>query len=314
MASLVLRRLLSAIPLLLVVSLGAFSLVALLPGDPAAAIAGAQATPAQIAAVRDQLGLDDPFFIRYFEWLAGVVRGDLGTSIVSGRSIGGEIVRRAPITTSVAFGTLLVVLLVGVPTGILQGVFSGRPFDRIALVGSAVGLAIPNFWLATLLVTVFAVQLQWFPATEYAPLSQGIGAWVSHLVLPSVTLGLVYAAELARQLRAGFQQAYAQPYIRAAWAKGLPPRRVIGKHALKNAAAPAITVLGIRLGHLLAGAVIVEAIFGLPGIGKFVIDAILNRDLPVVQAVVLVSAVVVLCANLLVDLAYGLLNPKVRVT
>lgn len=314
MASLVLRRIISAIPLLLVVSIGAFSLVALLPGDPAAAIAGEHATPAQIAAVHEQLRLDQPFLLRYREWLVGVAHGDLGSSIVSGRSIGAEILRRAPITASVALGTVVVVLLVGVPTGILQGVFAGRPFDRAALVGSAIGLAVPNFWLATLLVAVFAVQLRWLPATGYAPLADGPGEWVRHLVLPSVTLGLFLAAELARQLRAGFRQAYAQPYIRTAWAKGLPPRLVIGKHALKNAAAPAITVLGIRLGHLLSGAVIVEAIFGLPGLGKFVIDAILNRDLPVVQAVVLVSAVVVLVANLLVDLAYGLLNPKVRIT
>jgi peptide/nickel transport system permease protein len=234
--------------------------------------------------------------------------------VVTGRSIAEEVIRRAPITASIALGTLVVVLLIGLPTGILQGVFSGRAVDRAGMLTTALGLAIPNFWLATILVAVFAVQLRWLPATGYTPLSQGFIAWAEHLVMPSVTLGTFAASELARQLRAGFLQVYEQPYIRTAWSKGLPARKVIGKHVLKNAAAPAITVLGIRLGHLLSGAVIVETIFGLPGLGKYAIDAILNRDFPVIQAVVLVSAVVVLVANLLVDVAYGALNPKVRIS
>lgn len=314
MTSLILRRFLSAIPLLLIVSLGAFSLVVLLPGDEAMAIAGEHATAEQLAALRQQLRLDEPFLIRYGHWLGGILQGDLGNSVVTGRPISDEILRRAPLTASIALGTLVVVLLIGVPTGLLQGVYAGRAVDRLGLLGSAIGLAVPNFWLATMLITVFAVQLRWLPATGYTPLSEGFVPWTQNLIMPSVTLGVFTAAELARQLRSGFLTAYAQPYIRTAWSKGLPARTVIGKHALKNAAAPAITVLGIRLGHLLSGAVIVESIFGMPGLGKFAIDAILNRDFPVVQAVVLVSAVVVLTANLLVDIAYGLLNPKVRIT
>ncbi|MFV2087089.1 ABC transporter permease [Micromonospora sp. LOL_021] len=314
MVTLVLRRLLSAIPLLLIVSLGAFSLVALLPGDQAMAIAGEHATPEQLAALRQQLRLDDPFLVRYAHWLGGILQGDLGDSLVTGRAISDEILRRAPLTASIALGTLVVVLLIGVPTGILQGVYAGRAVDRIGLLGSAAGLAVPNFWLATMLITIFAVQLRWLPATGYTPLSEGVLPWMQHLIMPSITLGVFTAAEMARQLRTGFLHAYSQPYVRTAWSKGLPARTVIGKHALKNAAAPAITVLGIRLGHLLSGAVIVESIFGMPGLGKFAIDAILNRDFTVVQAVVLVSAVVVLTANLLVDIAYGLLNPKVRIS
>ncbi len=314
MLPLVLRRAASALPLLFLVSLGAFSLVALLPGDPAAAMAGEAATAEQLAELRLRLGLDDPFFIRYLDWIGSIFTGDLGSSAVTGRAITEEVVRRAPITASVALGTLIVVLLIGLPTGLIQGIFSGRLIDRAGLVTTAIGLAIPNFWLATILVGIFAVQLGLLPATGYVPISEGIGAWATHIIMPSVTLGVFAAAELARQLRTGILQANEQPYVRTAWAKGMPARRVIGKHILKNASAPAITVLGIRLGHLLSGAVIVETIFGLPGLGKYAIEAILTRDFPVIQAVVLVSAVVVLVANLLVDIAYSALNPKVRIS
>jgi peptide/nickel transport system permease protein len=314
MLPLVLRRAASALPLLFLVSLGAFSLVSLLPGDPAAAMAGEAATPEQLAELRLRLGLDDPFIVRYLTWIGHIFSGDLGSSAITGRAITEEVARRAPVTASIALGTLLVVLLIGLPTGLLQGIYSGRLVDRAGLVTTAVGLAIPNFWLATILVGVFAVQLRLLPATGYTPISQGFGGWVEHIIMPSVTLGVFAAAELARQLRTGILQANEQPYVRTAWAKGMPARWVIGKHVLKNASAPAITVLGIRLGHLLSGAVIVESIFGLPGLGKYAIDAILNRDFPVIQAVVLVSGAVVLVANLLVDIAYGALNPKVRIS
>lgn len=313
MLSLVLRRILSAIPLLLLVSLGTFSLISLLPGDPAVAMAGQNASPEQIAALRTQLRLDQPFVVRYVSWLGDLLHGDFGVSATTGQDILSEVARRAPITGSIALGTLVVVLLIGLPTGLIQGVYAGRPVDRAGLLATAAGLAIPNFWLGTMLVSVFAAQLRWLPATGYTPPSQGVLSWAEHLVMPSLTLGAFAAAELARQLRAGFVQAYDQPYIRTAWAKGLPARSVIGKHVLKNAAAPALTVLGVRLSHLLSGAVLVESIFGLPGLGKYAIDAILNRDFPVIQAIVLVSAVVVLCANLITDVVYGALNPKVRI-
>jgi len=314
MLLLVLRRAASAVPLLLLVSLGAFSLVALLPGDPAAAIAGEAASPEQVAALRQRLGLDEPFVVRYLSWLGNVLSGDLGQSAITGHSITDEVARRAPVTASVAVGTLLVVLVLGLPIGLLQGIYAGRLVDRAGLLTTAVGLGVPNFWLATILVGVFAVQLRLLPATGYAPLSEGFGAWAEHIVMPSVTLGVFAAAEVARQLRTGILHANEQAYVRTAWAKGMPPRRVIGKHILKNASAPAITVLGIRLGHLLSGAVIVETIFGLPGLGKYAIDAIFNRDFPVIQAIVLVSAAIVLVANLLVDIVYGALNPKVRIS
>lgn len=313
MLSLLLRRTLSAIPLLVLVSLGTFSLVSLLPGDPAVAMAGQNASPAQIAALRAQLRLDQPFLVRYVAWINDLLHGDFGVSATTGQDVLAEVARRAPITASIALGTLIVVLLIGLPTGILQGIYAGRPVDRAGLLVTATGLAIPNFWLGTILVSVFAVQLRWLPATGYTPISQGWVSWAEHLIMPSLTLGAFAAAELARQLRAGFVEAYEQPYVRTAWAKGMPARTVIGKHVLKNAAAPALTVLGVRLSHLLSGAVLVESIFGLPGLGKYAIDAILNRDFPVIQAIVLVSAVVVLVANLLMDLVYGALNPKVRI-
>lgn len=314
MLLLILRRAASAVPLLILVSLGAFSLVSLLPGDPAAAIAGEAATAEQVAAIRQRLGLDDPFIVRYLSWMGSIFSGDLGESAITGQSITKEVIRRAPVTGSIAVGTVAVVLLVGLPTGLLQGIYAGRLLDRAGLLTTAVGLGIPNFWLATILVSVFAVQLQLLPATGYTPISEGLVPWARHIIMPSVTLGIFAAAELARQLRTGILHANEQPYVRTAWAKGMPPRRVIGKHVLKNASAPAITVLGIRLGHLLSGAVIVETIFGLPGLGKYAIDAIFNRDFPVIQAIVLVSAAIVLVANLLVDIIYGALNPKVRIS
>lgn len=314
MTALIVRRLLTALPMLFVVTLLAFSMISLLPGDPATAIAGEDATAEQIAYIRSELGLNDPFVVRYINWLTGLLTGDLGDSVVTGRSVTEEIFRRAPATGSIALGTLVVAVVIGVPVGLLQGMFSGKAFDKVALVGTSTGLAIPNFWLATILIGLFAVQLGVLPAYGYTPLGSGVADWVRHLILPSLALGVFAAAELARQLRAGYQHVYQQAYVQTARSKGIPAFSVVGKHIMKNAAAPAITVLGVRLSHLLAGTVIIEEILAVPGIGKYAIESIRAHDFPAIQALILFSAVVVVLVNLLIDVVYGLLNPKVRLS
>lgn len=313
MLEVVVRRIAGAIPLLLVVSALAFSLSVLVPGDPAVAMAGEFASEEQIELLRQSMNLDESAPVRYVTWLGDVVQGDLGTSAGTRRSISAELGRRIPITATIAGGAFLLAVLVGVPIGLLQGMNAGRWIDRSLLVGVSLGLSTPNFWLATLLVASLAVNLQWLPSVGYVPFAESPVEWARHLVLPIVTLAVFAAAEVTRQLRTGLVEIAEHDFIRAAWAKGLPRIRVIGKHALKNASMPALTIVGLRLGHLFAGSVIIEEIFGIPGLGSYALQAIQNRDFPVIQAVILVSAAIIVVINLLVDIAYAALNPKVRV-
>jgi peptide/nickel transport system permease protein len=241
------------------------------------------------------------------------VRGDFGISITTAQPVRDEIAKRLPVTAAIAGFTLLLAALLGVLIGVVQAVFAGRLPDRILLGFVSLGLSIPNFWLATLLVAFFAVRLGWFPAIGYIPFSNSPLEWAKHLVLPVVTLAVFPASELARQIRTGLVQVLDADYIRAARARGLGPVRVIAKHALKNAAAPALTIFGLRVGYLLAGSIIIESIFVMPGLGAYTLAAIQNRDATVIQAMVLISAVIVVVVNLLVDVAYMALNPKVRV-
>lgn len=308
------RRVLTALPMLFLVSLLAFLMINLLPGDPATAIAGEEATPERIEFVRTELGLNDPFTVRYADWMGGLLTGDPGDSVVTGRSVTEEIFRRAPVTASLAAGTLIVGLVLGVPIGLLQGRRAGGPFDKGSLVVTAVGLAIPNFWLASILIGVFSVNLNFLPTYGYMAISDSAVGWLKHLILPSLALGVFAAAELARQLRAGYLHVHEQPYVQTAWAKGLPERSIVTKHIMKNAAAPAITVLGVRLSHLLAGTVIIEEIFAFPGLGKYAIESIRAHDFPAIQALIMFSAIIVVVVNLLIDVVYGLLNPKVRLS
>lgn len=313
MSRMIRRRLLVVVPLALIVSIGTFSMTSLLPGDPAAAIAGEQATPDMVADIRADLGLDDPFPVRYGRWFGGVVTGDLGTSYILRKEISAEMLRRIPVTASIGFMTILLAILMGVPIGLLQGFRSGTRLDRAVFAGTSAALAVPNFWLATLLVAVFAVKLQWLPSTGYTPFPEDPVGWFLKLILPSLALAVFTGAELSRQLRASLIQVQAESYVRAAYAKGLPSRKVLVKHALRNAAVPAVTVLGLRAGSLISGTVIVESIFAMPGLGQFAILSIQRRDIPSIQAVVLFAAVSVLLINLLIDVVYTWLNPKVRV-
>ncbi|MCI2416407.1 ABC transporter permease [Saccharopolyspora sp. K220] len=312
MFQLVVRRLAAMVPLLLLVSLIVFGLVLLVPGDPAITIAGENATEAQIAATRERLGLNDSLLVQYWRWVSNAVQGDLGTSMFSNRSVSGAIAERLPATVSLTALAIALALLISVPAAIVAATNRGGWLDRLLTVGTSVGVAMPNFWLGLLLATSLALHLDLLPATGYVPLDDDPIDWFAHLLLPSCTLGLAAAAELTRQLRGSLIDVFDQDYLRTARAKGLRTTSVIGKHALKNAATPVVTVLGMRISVLLGGTVVVEQIFGIPGLGQLAITAVLQRDLPMVQGIVVVTAVMVLLANLAVDLSYGYLNPKVR--
>ena len=315
MIALILRRLGLAVPIVLGVSFAVFSLSLLLPGDPAVAIAGgADASPERIAEIRAELGLDDPFLVQYGRWLGNALRLDFGRSLITGRPVADDLRSKLPVTLSVGGAAVLIALLISLPGGIIAGMRPGSAWDRCIVLSTNLGIAIPSFWLALLLVLVFAVQLGWLPVLGYTRLGESPQEWLRHIILPAVALSTRMAASLTRQLRAALAEVLSSNYVRTAWSKGATSWRVLLIHALKNASLPAITILGLQMSTLVGGSVIIEQIFGLPGMGSFALRGILSRDMPVIQAVTLVYAVVHVSANLLVDLSYGVLNPKVRVS
>jgi peptide/nickel transport system permease protein len=313
MLQLIVRRLLIMIPVLFLVSIIVFSLILLVPGDPAVTLAGENATQEQIDATRTRLGLDDPVLVQYGRWVGGAIHGDLGESLFSSQDVTDAIVERMPVTLSLAAGAIVLSLLFGIPAGILSAIYRGRWPDRLLGLGAASALAMPNYFVAMLLILFFAIWNPWLPATSFVPFGEDPFLWFKHLILPWVTLGIASGAVITRQLRSSLIGVLGQDYVRTARAKGLRGRTVIVKHSIKNAAIPVVTVLGTQVAFLLGGSVIVERVFGMAGVGELAITAVLKRDLPVIQGVVVMVTVIVLVANLFVDLAYGYLNPKVRV-
>jgi peptide/nickel transport system permease protein len=315
LAPIVLRRILVIIPLLFVVSFGVFCLSLLLPSDPAVAAAGGvNATAEGIAQKRAEFGLDEPFLERYGDWIVDAVQLDFGSSWISGRSVSSDIWSKLPITASLAGAAVVVGLLIGLPAGIVAGTRPGSLVDKAAVLLATIGVAIPNFWLALILVVAFAVHLDWFPVLGYVAPSESFTGWLRHLVLPGIALGVLVAASHARQLRAGLVDVLGSGYVRTAWAKGGTRTTVIGRHALRNAAIPAVTILGLQLGGLLGGAVIIENVFGIPGVGTLMVRGLSNSDVPVIQGVVLVFVLVHVLVNLVVDLVYAALNPKIVIS
>ena len=312
-AKTIVRRLVALLPMLVLVALMIFSVTYLIPGDAAATIAGEGASAADIERIRRELGLDDPFFVQFFNWLGDVLRGDLGTSLTTGRSVSTIISDRAPISLAVGVAGLLVGVVVGTTLGVIAGTKIKSIRDRAAIVGASIGVAVPNFWLGLLLVTVFAVNLGWLPSSGYVPFSEDPVEFVRHLVLPAIALGLATAAEICRQTRASLGNTLELDYVRTARMKGLPGRLVVGKHAIKNAAGPVVTTIGLQATVLLGGTVIVERVFGIPGLGTAAIEAVSSRDIPVIQGVALVTTLIAILVNLVVDLIQMYLNPKVRV-
>jgi peptide/nickel transport system permease protein len=309
----IVRRLLSLIPLILILSCLVFALSFLIPGDPARTLAGGlKATPERVALVRKQLGLDKPVLSQYGRWVGHVGRGDLGKSLLDNTTVFTQIRQRFPVTLSMALGGMFVTLLIGVPAGLVAGTRPGTLLDRLVTLGTSAAIAMPDFWVAMILIVVFAVKLKLLPPIGFVHFTQSPVDWLQHLYLPCIALGLGGAASIARLLRGAMVDVLEQDYIRTAGAKGLRQRTIVMKHALKNAALAPITVLGIQFAYLLGGTVVLEQIFSIPGMGQYFFNALVRKDLPVIQGVTLVVAVTFVVINLTVDVMYAYVNPKVR--
>ncbi len=298
------RRLILTIPVVLGVSIIVFAIIRMLPGDPARAMAGPQASPQYIASVRARYGLDQPIPMQYVTFMSRAVQGDLGVSVFSRRPVLTEIGERFPRTLLLASVSLLLATAIGVPAGIISATKRNSLFDNASMIAALVGVAAPVFWLALMLQLLFAVQLGWFP-------SSGIGT-AAHLVLPAVTLGAASAGLFARITRSSMLEVLREDYVTTARAKGLAENVVVYKHALKSAMIPVVTVLGLQFGILLGGAVLTETVFAWPGIGRLLVDSILRRDYPVVQATVMMLALLFVIINLVVDIAYAFLDPRIQ--
>jgi peptide/nickel transport system permease protein len=307
----IVRRVLSTIPVMAIVALFVFSLLYLAPGDPAAIIAGDQASPADVDRIRESLGLDRPFLVRFGEWAWHVLNGDLGTSIFTNLPVTHMIAQRIEPTLSLMVLTLIVSITLAVPIGVLAAWKHGTWIDRGIMMLAVFGFSVPVFVIGYLLAYVFALQLGWFPVQGYTPISAGFWPWLQNLVLPSVSLGLIYIALIARITRATMLEVLSQDYVRTARAKGLGQRPILFLHALKNAAVPIVTVIGLGVALLIGGAVVTESVFAIPGLGRLVVDAILRRDYPVIQGVVLLFSFMYVLVNLGVDLLYTLFDPRI---
>jgi peptide/nickel transport system permease protein len=306
------RRILATLPVLGIVAVIVFSILHLTPGDPAALIGGEQATPQQTADIRAKLGLDRPLHEQFAVWVGNVMRGDLGISIFSSQPVTRLLAQRMEPTISLTITTTVVMVLLAVPLGVIAAWRADSWIDHAVMTLAVLGFSLPIFVVAYLLIYGLAMRLDLFPIQGYRPLSEGIGPWAMHLVLPSLTLGLTFMTLIARITRASVLEVLGQDYIRTARAKGLGSRQLLLRHALANAAVPIITIIGVGVALLLGGVVVTESVFAIPGIGRLVVDAILTRDYPVIQGVLLVFSGIYVLLNLLVDLLYVALDPRIR--
>ena len=312
MAAYILRRLLATIPVMAVVAVFVFFLLRLAPGDPAAIIAGEDATAEAVAAVRSKLGLDRPVLEQFALWLSGLLRGDFGVSIFSNLPVTRLIAQRIEPTLALTVSTLLVAVCLAVPIGVLAAWRAHKWVDRVVMAFAVLGFALPGFLVGYVLIYVFAVKLGWLPVQGYRPLADGFWPFAQGLVLPSLTLGTAYMALIARITRASMLEVLQQDYIRTANSKGLTDRRVLMLHALKNASVPIVTVIGIGVALLISGVVITETVFNIPGLGRLTVDAVLKRDYPIVQGLIIVFAGAKVLVNLLIDISYVFLDPRIR--
>ena len=312
MVSYILRRILSTIPVMAIVALFVFSLLYIAPGDPAVMIAGDQASPADIERIRQGLGLDQPFLVQFGTWLWHILHLDLGTSIFTNLPVSSMIAQRIEPTLSLMVVTLVLTLVVAVPLGVVAAWKAGSWMDRTVMAFAVFAFSLPVFVVGYVLAYVFALRLDWLPVQGYTPFSEGFWPWLSNLILPAVALGCVYIALIARVTRASMLEVLQQDYIRTARAKGLGQRSILFVHALKNAAVPIVTVIGIGVALLIGGAVVTESVFAIPGLGRLTIDAILRRDYPVIQGIVLMFSFLYTLVNLMVDVTYTLVDPRIR--
>ena len=305
-------RLLATIPVLLVVAIAVFLLLRLTPGDPAAVIAGDSATTEQIEQIRESLGLNRPIPVQFAIWFGNVLQGDLGESFFFKKPVAELIAQRIEPTLALALTTIVVAVVIAVPLGTLAAWRHGGWLDRALMGFSTLGFSIPVFVLAYLLIWLVSMKLGWLPVQGYRRVAEGVGPFLRHLILPSLTLAVIYVALIARVTRAAVSEALAEDFVRTARAKGLPERRVLIHHALANAAVPIVTVIGIGLALLIGGVVVTESVYAIPGLGRLTVDAVLARDFPTIQGVILLFSAAYVLVNLLIDLSYLALDPRIR--
>jgi peptide/nickel transport system permease protein len=307
-----LRRVLSAIPVMGVVALFVFLLLRLTPGDPAAILAGDNATPEQLERIRVSLGLDQPLYTQFFAWIGSLLHGDLGTSLSSNQPVLKLIGQRIEPSIAVAISTIILSVAIAVPLGVIAAWKRGTLIDRFVMGLSVIGFSVPVFVIGYVLIQIFAIELRWLPVQGYRSIEAGFGPFFERLILPTITLSFIYVALIARMTRASMLDVLGEDYVRTARAKGIGEAGVLLRHALRNAAIPVITVIGTGFALLISGVVVTESVFNLPGIGRLTVDAVLSRDYPVIQGLILLTSGVYLGVNLLIDVAYTLLDPRIR--
>jgi peptide/nickel transport system permease protein len=306
------RRLLATVPVMAVVALFVFALLHLSPGDPAAIIAGDTASPADIARIHQALGLDQPLYIQFGRWIWHLLHGDLGISIFTNLPVSQLILQRVEPTAVLTVSTLVISVLAAIPMGVLAAWMAGSWLDRAVMVFAVIGFSVPVFVLAYVLIYIFAIWTNLLPVQGFVGIDRGLWPFLSHITLPSLALAAVFAALIARMTRASMLDVLAQDYIRTAQAKGLADGKVLLGHALKNAAVPIVTIIGTAIASLIAGVVVTETVFAIPGLGRLTVDAILRRDYPIIQGIILIFSAVYVLINLLVDLSYTFLDPRIR--
>ena len=307
-----LRRVLAAIPVMGVVALFVFLLLRLTPGDPAAILAGDNATPEQLERIRISLGLHEPLYTQFFTWIGKLLQGDLGVSLISNVPVMTMISRRIEPSISIALSTIVLAIVVAVPLGVVAAWKHGTWIDRFVMGLSVIGFSVPVFVIGYVLIQVFAIELKWLPVQGFRSITQGFGPFFERIILPTCTLSFIYVALIARMTRAAMLDVLGEDYVRTARAKGINETAVLLRHALRNAAVPVITVIGTGFALLISGVVVTESVFNLPGIGRLTVDAVLARDYPVIQAMILLTSLIYVTVNLLIDVAYTLLDPRIR--
>ncbi len=311
MISLIFKRLLATIPVLLVVAMVIFAVLRLTPGDPAILVAGDGATNAQIAEIRQNMGLDQPVPVQFVQWLGSMVKGDFGMSLISNRPVKELVLDRMGATVSLTIMTLIYTLLISIPLGVLSAWHRGKALDRFVMATSVIGFSVPVFIVAYLLILLFSIELRWLPVQGYKPLSAGVWEHIRHLILPAVSLGTVYIALITRIGRTSVIDTLNEDYIRTARAKGLSEQNVLSRHALGNAAVPILTIIGISITMLIGGVVVTESVFNIPGLGRLVLDAVLSRDFTVIQSLIVLFSLVYIAVNLLIDISYMIVDPRI---
>lgn len=312
MGGIIIRRLGSALPILIIVSLITFAMIHLIPGDPATAIAGLSATPEQIANIRHDLGLDQPLLTQLWDWYRGLFHGDLGRSLLLGQPVVQATLLRLPVTLALSAYALVITLLIGLVSGIIAALRQNSWVDQAAMIFAMIGISLPNFYLGLLMIIFFAVDLRWLPTGGYIAFTDDPLGWLATSTMPAISLALLLAGLLARITRSTMLEVLRQDYIRTARAKGLPRRLVVVKHALANALIPITTVVGIIVSLLISGSVVTETLFSIPGIGQLLTQAVLNRDYPMVQGGLFITTALLVLVNIGVDVCYALLDPRVR--